>query len=431
MEKKATEAEALGKEVATDPAAFRELLPEIVTGAGNLWHLGVGLARGAEHPKSIWQELSRQLASAAAQDRDVRVFRGMLWELNANKPELANELLDEALENEPLASYFPILQSAVNLDRRGMDRLTKSLALGNVATHTYDNLAFGRATDKVPAADLAKFVLAMAKAPDGVSVAVRILAMQFFGDKQDKRDHAPELIAAGRVLLTLVNFNQSSQRDDFDLDRVVEACLSGNEGYAVAKMICEKLKRAVAAYDTSAFDHNQLLQGLFRAQPTAALDEFFTGDEKASALGSRILQDASYLQPTPLDQVSDTALLEWCQQNPVARFPAIASAVSAFGVSANHNPTSWTPRASALVHSAPNPVAVMQAFAARLRPRSWSGSRATILETNAKLLDEFDTRGKSKLAAFVDAEKASLLREAGAEREWETRRDKGRDERFE
>ncbi|MGO8847982.1 MAG: hypothetical protein ACLQFI_22195 [Methylocella sp.] len=430
-EKKEAEVEALGEEVASDPSAFRELLPEIVSGPGNLWPFGKGLAKGTEHPKALWQELSQQFAITAQQTRNLKVFRGILWEWNASKPELVNELLDDALENEPLAAYFPDLQSAVILDQRGMDRLIRSLALGKVATHRYDNLAFGGATDNAPGADLASFILALANVPDGVSVAVRILSMDFFGDEQYKREHAPELVAAGRALLELIKFNRKNQLDDFDLDGVVSACLTDDDGYAVAKVICENLKQAVVAHDTYVFDHNQLLRRLFQKQPTAVLDEFFTGDEKAIALGSRIIEEASTHQQNPTDQVSDATLLAWCERNPIARFPAIALAVSCFGVLADYIPSSWNHRASVLVHSAPDPIAVMRAFAARLRPSVLRGSRSTILETNAKFLEQFDIHGNAKLAAFIETEKASLLREAAADREWETKYDKGRDERFE
>jgi hypothetical protein len=161
MEKKAAEVKALGEEVASDPSAFRELLPEIVSGAGNLWHFGMGLARGTEHPKALWQELSQQFAITAQQTRHLQVFRGMLSEWLASKPELVNELLDEPLEKEPLAAHFPELQSAIMLDQRGIERLTRSLELGKVVTHSFGVLAWGGAIDKVPGADLAKFILAL------------------------------------------------------------------------------------------------------------------------------------------------------------------------------------------------------------------------------------------------------------------------------
>jgi hypothetical protein len=258
-----------------------------------------------------------------------------------------------------------------------------------------------------------------------VSVAVQILHMQFFGDKQNKREHAPELVAAGRALLAQVKFNRTNQQDDFDLDGVVAACLTGNDGYALAKVICENLNQAVVAHDTYGFEHNQLLRRLFQTQPTAALDGFFTGSEKEIAIGSRIVEVASTHQQNPMDQVSDAMLLAWCERNPIERFPAIALAVS------NDNLSNWNRRASVLVHGAPDPIAVMRAFAARLRPNEWGSSRSTILEANAKLPEQFDTRGNAKLVAFIETEKTNLLKEAAADREWETKHDKGRDERFE
>ena len=89
------------------------------------------------------------------------------------------------------------------------------------------------------------------------------------------------------------------------------------------------------------------------------------------------------------------------------------------------------PIASILVHNAPDRVAVMRAFTQRLRPGVWGGSLATILEANAKLLGEFETQDDLDLATFIEKEKASLLREAAREREFETQHDKSRDERFE
>jgi hypothetical protein len=423
MERKEREALALGEEVASDAAAFSELLSEIVSCRGRLFHFGMGLARCTDSPKALWQSLSEELAITEQKDRDVTVFRGALSEWSTSYPELTSEVLDEALESEPLAPYFPILQSAVAIDQQGMERLSRSLRLGKVATQTYGNLSLGRATDKVSSADLANFIVALAQAPDGLNTAVDLLHMQLWGDKHGKRAHPPELIAAGRDLLMRVEFNRKKQPEDFHLETLVGACLSSDESDAVVKVICQRLTQAIKAHDTFGFDHNQFLSGLFRARPMAVLDEFYGGGEDESVLGSRILNEMGHTL-NPLDQVSDALLLESSRRNPVARFPALATVVSAFGVSADHNPSSWMPIASTLVHSAPDRVAVMRAFAQRLRPGVWGGSRVTILEVNAKLLGEFETRDDLDLVTFIENEKASLRREAALEREWETKRDR-------
>jgi hypothetical protein len=105
-EQQQAEAKALGSEVARDRSALRELMPEIVSGGGNLWYFGMGLANGTRDPKHLWYEMVHQLELTATEDRDTRAFCGILFELNANKSDLPDELLDDALAREPLASYF-------------------------------------------------------------------------------------------------------------------------------------------------------------------------------------------------------------------------------------------------------------------------------------------------------------------------------------
>jgi hypothetical protein len=73
----------------------------------------------------------------------------------------------------------------------------------------------------------------------------------------------------------------------------------------------------------------------------------------------------------------------------------------------------------------------MQKLISRLRPMSWSGSRSAILQKNAALVDEFDARGNSTLAALIAAQQPILEREARENLSWETKHDRERDETFE
>jgi hypothetical protein len=431
MEKKQAEAKTLGIAVANDPAALHELLPEIVSGAGNLWHFGTGLANGSKDTKELWQQMLQEFERTPLENRDIRAFCGMLFELNINKSDLPDELLDDALANQPLASYFPTLQAAVNINPRGMARLIKSLELGNVPIHEYANIHLGRTIEVVTGKDIAKYIRTLASAQGGETVAIHVLSMQFFSDRQDKRAHAPEIVAAGCELLRHMEFDHRNQREDYHLRGVVEVCLAGVAGYDVAKAICENLKRAATEYRAYGFDHKELLQALFKIQPRAALDAFLTGDDEENTPNRRTIARASYLHQNPLDQVSEAALFEWCGNDPTKRFPAVAAVVSGFTLSSDHNPSGWAPIASRLVHSAPDPIAVMRELIEQLRPMAWSGSRSAILQKNMTILDAFDVEGNMALAAFIQSQKASIQREAQEYREWETKQDRDRDERFE
>jgi hypothetical protein len=128
--------------------------------------------------------------------------------------------------------------------------------------------------------------------------------------------------------------------------------------------------------------------------------------------------------------MTDAVLLEWAGRDPTVRYPRVASVVDAF-TKTGDAATGWKPISSTLVHSAPDPMAVLRRFVSRLDVESWSGSEALAWESNAKLLGLFDTGGNEALAAYVDAHKARLLAEAVKARVWENERDRRRDEAFE
>lgn len=309
MERKRLEVEALGQTLAGDWDALRAVLPELVKGPGQLWPLGVGLAKGAKDPRRVWQALSEEVARVGDK-ADVRALCGLLEHLRTSNARLAEELLDEALTSEPLSPHFPRIQSSVGIDQRGVDRLVRSLELGRAGIGSYHYLSIGRATEQMSAESLARFLSALAARPGGDNVALDILHMQFFIDRQERRQHAPELIAAGHELLTRLDLSRAGQRDDHTIGVVVSGCLSGDGGYVTAERICERLLTAVDAHATSGVEHNELLAALFRAQPQAALDALLGADEKRVRDGLYLLRGASQVQRNPLADVSDTVLLE-------------------------------------------------------------------------------------------------------------------------
>jgi hypothetical protein len=201
MERKNEEAARLGAEVTKNDAILQELLPEIVGGRGNLFHFGRGLARGSRRLKELWKAMEEELVRTPQTSRDVGAFCGMLSELSASKSQMRDEWLDRAIDQEPLAGYFPALQGSVFIDERGVDRLIRSVDIARAPIEAYRNIHLGSTIEIVPANKIANYTRTLAKAPGGESVAIHVLAMQFADDRQHKRAHALEVIAAGRDLL--------------------------------------------------------------------------------------------------------------------------------------------------------------------------------------------------------------------------------------
>ena len=85
-------------------------------------------ARG--HPNATWERLVAQLGRTPEDRRNIQVLRGFLDGLHQRNPELVNGLLDNALQNETLASLYPALQGSVSVNDQGLGRLMASLELG-------------------------------------------------------------------------------------------------------------------------------------------------------------------------------------------------------------------------------------------------------------------------------------------------------------
>ena len=430
-ERKEEEAFHLGAEVGKNEAAFKELLPEIISGQGNLFHFGRGLARGSSSPQKMWDLMVEELARTSPSPPGVAAFCGMLWELHAATSNLPSKWLDQAIGQPPLAPYFPELQRSVAIDVRGINRLIRSLKIGKASIESYRAISFNLGNAAIPASDAANFMRVLAKVPGGDSVAIYGLSMVFAVDRQNKRVHARELIAIGRELLCGIEFNRNRRQDGYYLPGVIKGCLANSEGCVATKTICGNLLAAARGHNAHGSEHVQLLRSLLVAQPEAAMDALFGGGEEERKSGKHLMLEASQAGGNPMEVLSDAALLAWCGGDPARRYAIAASVATIFVVSSGQEPTGWSPLAVQLVHSAPDSLAIMTEMINRLRPRVWWGSRSTILDQGASLLDEFPANGNNALVAFIAVQKQRLQDEARTELEWEADLHKCSDERFE
>lgn len=424
-------AENLGRAVVVDASVMRELIPELVRGRGRLFFFGRGMIAGAADPADLWRALAARYAATPEKERCDLVFRGILHGLRERDAVLARSLLDDAVEQEPFAATFPIMQVSVGIDAEGVARLQRSLSSGKASADQFECLAWGKAIDALAPEVLRDLLMEISALPDGLHVASDILYMRFHGDRRDGKEPASDLIALGRDFLSRVDLRDGNQRDDHRLAAIAKACLSGPDGAAVAGDLCGKLKDAASDYQVRVWDYDDLLQSLFAVQPQAALDRIFGGDEEPRRRGWHFIEHMRMVKRNPVDGIPDAELLKWCERVPDVRCPLAASLVSLSAGGSEDAPRGWSDIAAGLLRQAPNPIEVLKAFVKRFRPMSWSGSRASIMEECAKLLDNLPITGDRVFMALVDEQKAALEREILAEREHETAREYERNERFE
>ncbi|MET4372489.1 hypothetical protein ABIA99_005195 [Bradyrhizobium sp. LB12.1] len=424
-------ARQLGASVVTDDAAFADLLPDIVRGGNRAWSFGRGLASSSPDRSVTWAKLVDRLKLLPPEQRNVQAMGGFLAELWHQDVELAQALLDAVIEDPVLAGFLPILQSAVKIDVRGVERLKEALRFSKAAIWTYRHLAYGRTTDHLTGSDLKDLILLIADQPDGFAVALEILQMRLHSDQSAQRPHELAVLLAGQELLRRIVFRKGSQTFNYNLARIAKVCLTGDELGPVAAEIAKRLKQAVADYEAYAFENDELLGALLGTQPTAVLDALFEGDEQQQSRGASVFDYLNDHRKNPADEIACAALVAWCDAAPKTRYDLAASIVS-FSSRANEAELLvWTEHARALLSGAADPRSVLAVFLQRFRPTSWSGSRAVLMEANARLLDGLPIELSEELALFLNDAKDRLAREVAAERERETKHDQERDERFE
>jgi hypothetical protein len=417
----------LGTAAASDTKAFEALLPALANGNEKVWTLGRGFARASRAPRDIWITMVTYFEQSEPERVSERALNGFLNELHRTQPETAQELLDEALGHSILKAYLPSLQASVELDKRGVDRLVHALHHGYAPIFAYSAFSYGRITDSLEGSEAKRLILAISEQQGGFSVAAEVLFMRLYASELSSRPIANEVLDAGRALLLKGTFSETDAQDRH-LAGIAKTCLSGEALSIVAASVAADLREKVATYKTHAFDNGELLKALLLAHPDAVLTALFTGSAKEQQSGVEVFDHIHEHRENPADALPVDSLLKWCEQEP-ARF-ALAAQFISFDAEGD-GALSWSAQALALLTSAPNPGEVLRVFVERFRPMSWSGSRATAIETNARLLDLLPPEFPSHLHVVVDQAKKELAGEANNERSAEARRDAVRDERFE
>lgn len=424
-------ARELGASVATDDTVFAELLPDLLRGGNRAWAFGRGLASASPDLCATWATLVEGLQQITPGQRNVQVFRGFLAEVWEQDRAVMQSLLDSALDQPALLAFFPILHSVVELDENGVDRLKRALSTGQVPIWEYRNLAIGRTTDHLSGDVLKGFLLHIADHPDGFDVALEILSMRMFSDRSTQRKHEHGLLEAGQELLRRVTFRKDNQHRDNELAGLVRVCLTEQDTGPIAAEVAVRLRQAVVTYATYSFDNTDLLKALLEVQPAAVLNALFAGDEKDQQAGFGVFNHLGDHQDNPADTISCEALIAWCEGDRGRRYPLAASVITFARRPEASGPQVWSEQAMALLASTPDPRSVLTVLLARFRPMHWSGSRAALMEANAQLLDHLESYVPSDVMPFITETKIELAREVASERQWETEKDRARDERFE
>ena len=422
---------AIGQDVAIDANIFKELLPDILCTDGvRLYKFGQGLADGCTNPMKMWQDFRMQLSSLEKSRHNYQVLRGFLNALSLINPDISEKILDDAVTDAIMSNFFPILQTSVNINTQGIERLKIALEHGEAPIWQYEHLVHESIGDN----DLCDLLRLIVGKPDGLFVAIEIFGMWLYGHSHKTQPLSDVIISLGQELLLKMNFSRKDRRPntiDYRLSEIIKACFVDDTAKEIAKTLCIKLAQAFSNYDIYASDFPYVLEALAEKQPLAFLDGLLGDNFEPKQHMKRFLLNGGKSRHDPILVISEDLIIDWCEANPKARYANVASVIVPFRNIEKEGGLEWSPLSLRLINNSPDPVTVLNEFKSQFRPTSWSGSRAAIMQKRLNLLSDLKNHENNSVSGWAYKEERQFQQEIESESKWEKENEILRNESFE
>lgn len=356
MDRMQAQAYELGRGVAQSEAAFRELLPELVTPESWMYlgHFMKGMIDDSSDHRGQWNSILAGFIDAEPKQRSADCLAIFLFNLRSTDSELVEVLLDEAMNNPSLAEWLPLLQCRAGMRLQGVERLKRSLASGSVPIERYCHLTL--TSDTLSGEGLAELSSLIAERPGGFDVALEIVWMRIAFCERDKGPIPREIVAAGRSLLSRFEFTDRNDNQTYHLNEIVRHCLTGPNGSAVAREMCQRVRSSLERRRFADSETVSVLGSLLAVQPTVVLDALFPLGAAPDDYAYRIRYQMHGQGGSAFDSVPEQVLLEWCEQDREIRYPLMASAIFPFQVDAKTEARRWKKVSLSLLEQAPDRV---------------------------------------------------------------------------
>jgi hypothetical protein len=427
--------EELGKLVSNDDKVFQELLPDLITSkSSRIGYFGKGLAEGINDKNLIWDMLYRQFEESTSDNKNISILIGYLSACRESDPGFHEEKLDQLIDDPVLGEWFPIFQAISGVDEKGLKRLHKALEIDIADIFSYERLAWGCVHEEITDVDLNKLLEKIARTDDGTLVVIEILKMRFHRDKGDTRQFDETLVEFSCKALSEYPFKASKRRGDlidYDLETIAKECLKGELGKKYIRPICQNAASAIDNDHVYSFNISQFLGDLAASYPEDFLD-IFVGDDSSDKSNRRFTYfDGFDHHANPLDSIPHEALSTWCKKNPQDRCLLIAYLATPYIKTSETGSYEWKSYILEFLDLIDELTPLFEALSDSIIPRSWSGSKARIIEDRIPLLEFLCTHENQEVSSWAKNKCSDFIDFLNREREREEKDRKTRDESFE
>ncbi|WP_272526553.1 hypothetical protein [Providencia sp. PROV219] len=432
----ADKAQLLGQEFARSSYMIDELGSNLFSADWMPYRIafGTGLAKGAYDQKIYWQNLVAELKKHPEINKDFSVFKGFIDEVDSVNRELAQEFLEQCAKHNELRNVLVALHPQREFTVNDLNRCMTILDDPDIRPIMYGPILWRKEYGDLPKECILDLTSRLLRKPNGDDVVLDGLSMRLHDE-----DEAIDTLGAEFRLLGLKagisrlkrNDNDSGGMSDYNMERVINAALrfDGNES--------EKLEWLNTIFDVIDNSYGCIYSFANVIGKTASLmpDEFLcrvfegAGRQKQSRLYFIRSDDRN---GSALEKIDMDFLLEWCcTKNDSSIFAAVATGINLWEKDETTSATILSEVAIKLLELAPEPKVVLEAFAARTAPSSWSGSLANIMQSRADAISQLITHERTDISIATKSVNENLIRWIENERGRERKDAEGREQRFE
>jgi hypothetical protein len=427
----------LGAEFSSSQHSIDELCPRLFSSDWMPYRVsfGEGLAKGTNCLSSYWRTLVKQLElTEINQGINISVLLGFLEEANSADPRLVQKLLDESAQHPILKRFLVALHPGDKFSVSDLERCLSILGDPDVEASMFEPILWQSKFSDLPKSlilDLAHRLLAEA---NGAESVLHALTMIITGAK-DEEDalgldfRSLGLTAAKQKLITA----QSEQRPtaEYEMESVIKACLTfrGNDKQKLEWV--DTIFQAIKGNHGLFHGYENAIEITATLMPQKFLDRIFEGstEEQQNKL---FYLERGVFRRSPISQIDEETLIDWCRRkNNLDVWIFVANCIHLWFKSHDDENIKVTQTAINVLEASPYPEAILRAFANRVAPSSWSGSRVTIMQQRADALSNISKHQNKKISGFVKSIVEELTDRIDQERNREQREDALREQRFE
>ena len=322
---------------------LNQLLPDIFcSNSRSIWPFAVSLAKKCMNPKSIWSAFIELYTHNDKSECNPRqLLGGFLWGLNCEKPELVEEFLDEAVENE-LAYIFPLLQASVTITKQGVKRIIRSIQNGNSRSLFYSPIRGAKPghIDRKELSEIVRMIddkdictiirLLLVIDMEGIKTGIEIYAIFMHG--KTTKDVSDEFVILGFELLSKYKYPEFAgdlkqrKRDGVagDTIDITDFCFSSDNFTSAKENFCQELKNNISCgIMYPCYYSTNKLAAIAKTQPILFLDTFLDYSDKTPYRTKAVLM-YNY-ERTILYEIKDDVLHKWCEKKPQTRYLLLSS----------------------------------------------------------------------------------------------------------